>query len=156
MSAGHTTPSYKPLGKPRKSKGKGAALPQDAMLTSERDCYARKVARDKAEEEAKEAAGRQEEEEIAQGCVFECGCCFDEAGMSRAIQCMEAHLFCIDCARKNAEHTLGNRGCVSNLVICGRKYSRHLTSVYNFARTSLACTKMGAPRRSLMMFYLPS
>lgn len=156
MSTEVATPIYKPLGKPRKPKGKGAALPQDAMLTSERDCYAQKVARDKVEEDAKLAAARQEEEEIAQGCVFECGCCFDEAGMSRAIQCMEAHLFCIDCARKNAEHTLGNRGSVSKLVNCVCKYCRHLTYMYDLARTSLACTKMDALRRSLMTSSLPS
>ena len=83
------------------------------MLTAERACYAQKVKRDKAEEEAKLALELEEQEEMAQGQVYECGCCFDDVLIRKMIPCSEAHLFCVDCARKNAEHTLGNRGSVS-------------------------------------------
>lgn len=106
-------PPYRPLKTARKSKGKGAALPQDPVLTAERECYYAKVARDQAEKDAKLALEKQEQEEIAQGAVFECGCCFDDVALSRMVQCIDAHLFCIDCARRNAENILGNRGSVS-------------------------------------------
>lgn len=108
-----SNPPYRPLKTARKSKGKGAALPQDDVLTAERATYSAKLARDQAEENEKVALELMEQEEIAQGAVFECGCCFDDVAMSKMVQCTEAHLFCIDCAKKNAEHTLGNRGSVS-------------------------------------------
>jgi hypothetical protein len=108
---------YKPLKVPRRVKGKGAAIPEDADLLAERQCYFAKLARDKREEDAKLAIELAEKEEEAQGHTFECGCCCDDVVFSKMIQCPEAHLFCITCARKNAEHILGNRGCVSAMAI---------------------------------------
>lgn len=107
-------PPYRPLKTARKSKGKGAALPQDDVLSAERETYFAKVARDQAQVDEKLALVLKEQEEIAQGAVFECGCCFDDVALSKMVQCVDAHLFCIDCAKKNAEHILGNRGSVSS------------------------------------------
>lgn len=104
---------YRPLKVPRKPKGKVSEIPRDKTLADEMACYVEKSFRDKEEEEAKLAREQEEKAEIEAGHTFECGCCFDEVGLSKAIQCVEAHLFCQDCARRNVEHILGNRGAVS-------------------------------------------
>jgi len=36
------------------------------------------------------------------------GCCFDECPLNCMTACAEGHLFCLDCARRNAETTVGN------------------------------------------------
>lgn len=38
------------------------------------------------------------------------GCCFDECPLNCMTACAEGHLFCLDCARRNAETTVGNGG----------------------------------------------
>lgn len=146
MSSG-AVPPYKPLKTARKSRGKGAALPQDEVLTAERECYFAKLARDQAEKDAKLALEQQEQEEIAQGAVFECGCCFDDVALSKMVPCMDAHLFCIDCARKNAENTLGNRGSVCSTRTLFRSKARLSAT---FRRILHVWTKMAAPQLSLM------
>ncbi len=42
------------------------------------------------------------------GFDIECGCCFGEYDFGEMIQCPEAHLFCKECARRNAEESIGN------------------------------------------------
>ena len=36
------------------------------------------------------------------------GCCFDECPANCMTACADGHLFCLDCARRNAETTIGN------------------------------------------------
>ena len=40
------------------------------------------------------------------------GCCFDECPLNCMTACGEGHLFCLDCARRSAETTVGNGGHV--------------------------------------------
>ncbi|KAG9031372.1 hypothetical protein FRB95_002803 [Tulasnella sp. JGI-2019a] len=49
---------------------------------------------------------------LPEGEGVECGCCFGEYGFDQMIQCPEAHLFCKDCAKRNAAEALGQRKCV--------------------------------------------
>lgn len=46
---------------------------------------------------------------IAQGSMVECQCCFDEKPINRAVPCEgeEAHFFCNDCVRRQAESQVG-------------------------------------------------
>ncbi|WDK16935.1 RING finger protein [Colletotrichum graminicola] len=47
---------------------------------------------------------------LADGNVVECGCCFGELARNRAVCCQNLenpHLFCVDCARRAAEHAVG-------------------------------------------------
>ena len=45
--------------------------------------------------------------------VVDCsGCCFDECPANCMTSCADGHLFCLDCARRNAETTVGNGGYV--------------------------------------------
>ncbi|KAK1988823.1 hypothetical protein LZ30DRAFT_697700 [Colletotrichum cereale] len=46
----------------------------------------------------------------ADGNVVECGCCFGELALNRAVCCQNLdnpHLFCVICARRTAEHAVG-------------------------------------------------
>lgn len=106
------TPGFAMLKSARKVKGKRAVGSEPAELTAERDCYFSKHERDNAEELAIIEEQKREQAEVAAGHTFECGCCFDDVAISKMIQCPEAHLFCMECARRNAENILGNRGCV--------------------------------------------
>ncbi|KAK2056008.1 hypothetical protein LY76DRAFT_169613 [Colletotrichum caudatum] len=50
------------------------------------------------------------EKALADGDVVECGCCFGELARNRAVCCQKLdnpHLFCVDCARRSAEHAVG-------------------------------------------------
>ncbi|TPX42945.1 hypothetical protein SeMB42_g04931 [Synchytrium endobioticum] len=44
-------------------------------------------------------------------CQVDCGCCYTECSMSQMTQCAEAHLFCMDCARRYVEGRIGDRLC---------------------------------------------
>lgn len=101
-------PPYNKLHRPRKDKGKGTAY-QDDELEVEREFVLTRAALVEAEQAAKAAAEEQEAKEEAAGHVFECGCCFGDYVFSKMVQCPEAHLFCMDCARRNAENAMGNR-----------------------------------------------
>lgn len=146
-------PMYRPLKTARKSKGKGAAMPQDEVLTTERDTYFAKVAQDQAENDAKVALQLKEDEELARGDTYECGCCFDDILLSKMVACSEAHLFCVDCARKNAEHTLGNRGSVSS---CLSRLSLRPDDTTVCNRKSRAWIRTDALLHSLTKFFRPS
>ncbi|KAG8970228.1 hypothetical protein FRC03_010418 [Tulasnella sp. 419] len=43
------------------------------------------------------------------GGEIECGCCFGDYSFSQMVQCPDAHLFCRDCVRRNADEIVGNR-----------------------------------------------
>lgn len=49
---------------------------------------------------------------LPEGTGIECGCCFAEYAFEEMVQCPEAHLFCKDCAKRNAESALGMRKAV--------------------------------------------
>lgn len=104
-------PPYQVLARPRKHKGRSTA-PASADFDTERAFVVAKVAADKASAAAKAAEEQQEALEEAAGHVFECGCCFGDYVFSKMVQCPEAHLFCKDCARRNAENVMGNRQTV--------------------------------------------
>ncbi|KEP51063.1 pectinesterase [Rhizoctonia solani 123E] len=40
--------------------------------------------------------------------IMECGCCFSEYDFSEMLQCVDGHLFCPDCTKKNAETVVGD------------------------------------------------
>lgn len=40
------------------------------------------------------------------------GCCFDESPANFMTSCSDGHLFCINCAKQNAETTVGNGGYI--------------------------------------------
>lgn len=105
------SPSYQVLARPRKGKGRAPTRPDD-VLSSERDFVLAKVAADEASAALAAAEAEQEALEEAAGHVFECGCCFGDYVFSKMVQCPEAHLFCKDCARRNAENVMGNRQTV--------------------------------------------
>ncbi|KAF4981330.1 hypothetical protein FZEAL_2863 [Fusarium zealandicum] len=60
-------------------------------------------------QEAKDSELRNMEEAMASGEVAECQCCFVEFPLNRLIHCDgdSMHLFCVDCARRNAETQIG-------------------------------------------------
>jgi hypothetical protein len=101
-------PPYETLAHPRKNKGKGAAY-QDGQMDAEREFVLAKAALKAAEQAKQAAAAELEAKEEAAGHVFECGCCFGDYALSKSIQCPEAHLFCSDCARRNAEVAMADR-----------------------------------------------
>jgi len=40
------------------------------------------------------------------------GCCFADSPVNFMTACADGHLFCLECAKKNAETTVGNGGFV--------------------------------------------
>lgn len=40
------------------------------------------------------------------------GCCFTDSPVNFMTACTDGHLFCLECAKKNAETTVGNGGFV--------------------------------------------
>lgn len=70
--------------------------------------------RDGEQESTKDALAREAQNEahmIASGQVKECGCCFTDTPSNRMAHCSSAsdnqHHFCYECARRNAETTIG-------------------------------------------------
>lgn len=65
-----------------------------------------KLMADKAIERTEAA---KDQEHRAKGEVMECGCCFDIVTIHKVTHCNgeEAHFFCLDCARANAENDIG-------------------------------------------------
>ncbi|KAM0275723.1 hypothetical protein ACHAQH_007484 [Verticillium albo-atrum] len=64
----------------------------------------KRATKDKEREEVENLARAK-----ADGTVQDCGCCFDEYALNRMVYCdgPTQHLFCVDCARTNAENTVG-------------------------------------------------
>ncbi|KAF8300413.1 hypothetical protein DL93DRAFT_2122285 [Clavulina sp. PMI_390] len=107
--SGRQNPPYKRMVNARKgAKGKGRVLFDEeiekekgwleAKLEEEMEAADRKLAQEQQ---------RQALEESGQG--IECGCCFGDYSFENMVQCPEAHLFCMDCARRTAEEAIGNR-----------------------------------------------
>lgn len=101
---------------------------QQELLAAQEVCSA------KSAKDAAEAARQREEKENfetakAQGCVTECGCCFDELPYNRMVYCDgdTPHWFCYDCARRQAENQIGQQryhlGCMS-MDGCEATFSR--------------------------------
>ncbi|KZO97505.1 hypothetical protein CALVIDRAFT_479838 [Calocera viscosa TUFC12733] len=93
---------------PAKTKGKGKAS-FDADFEAERDWLVLKLAEDKlrADEELAEKLNEQEYEANGEG--LECGCCFGDYPFDKMVQCAEGHLFCRNCARRQADERIGLR-----------------------------------------------
>lgn len=143
VSAALDKKSYTALKVPRRNKGKTVLVDSEGLrvLTKERNVYQAKLAKDKAADDETLALQLKEEEEVRAGHVFECGCCFDDIPISKMIQCPEAHLFCLECGRRNAENILGNRGTVS--LACA---PFRLTGFNQFTRFGLLGYSMYGPR----------
>ncbi|KAF8456910.1 hypothetical protein BGX38DRAFT_885237 [Terfezia claveryi] len=71
-----------------------------------------------ADEKLAETLNIEEHEE--NGMMIECQCCYGESPFSGMTQCNEGHLFCLDCARRNAENEVG-RGRYRLLCMAGCK-----------------------------------
>ncbi|EJT97149.1 hypothetical protein DACRYDRAFT_72456, partial [Dacryopinax primogenitus] len=101
---------YTPKGRPTPSKikGKGKAT-FDPDFESEREWLLLKIGADKLKADEELAEKLNEEEYVANGEGLECGCCFGEYAFDKMVQCAEGHLFCRDCARRQAEERLGLR-----------------------------------------------
>ncbi|KAK6540391.1 hypothetical protein TWF694_009190 [Orbilia ellipsospora] len=41
--------------------------------------------------------------------LFECQCCFSEVGSAQLTQCVDGHLFCLDCGKRNASNEIGKQ-----------------------------------------------
>lgn len=101
----------------RKGKGKGRAMCDEfdlerkavlARLSQEQDpSYEPSPSPDTAAGPSK--AVDPADIPLPEGTGIECGCCFGEYEFDNMIQCPEAHLFCKDCARRNAEEAIGHR-----------------------------------------------
>ncbi|KAF8461391.1 hypothetical protein BDZ91DRAFT_798120 [Kalaharituber pfeilii] len=70
------------------------------------------------ESDAEYAAKLDNEEHEKNGMMMECQCCFGEFPFTQMTQCCEGHLFCLDCARRNAENEVG-RGRYQLLCMAG-------------------------------------
>ena len=42
------------------------------------------------------------------------GCCFDECPANTMTSCGDGHLFCLECAKRNAESVVGSGGYLSS------------------------------------------
>ncbi|KAL1843084.1 hypothetical protein VTJ49DRAFT_3219 [Mycothermus thermophilus] len=85
-----------------------------AFEAARKECRAKAEVRNAKELEkklAEEAERANFERAKAEGTVAECGCCFDELALNRMVHCDASgtvHWFCLECAKKMAEHVIGN------------------------------------------------
>jgi hypothetical protein len=56
--------------------------------------------------------------ELSGSCAYFSGCCFDQYPANIMTSCMEGHLFCLDCAKTNAETTVGSGKFVRKIGFC--------------------------------------
>lgn len=118
-------PPFERLKNPRKLDNDSDTLTRVYCELVEELKYAKKKAnlqRNNAQLEADEklAETLNIEEHEENGMMIECQCCYGESPFSGMTQCNEGHLFCLDCARRNAENEVG-RGRYRLLCMAGCK-----------------------------------
>jgi TRIAD3 protein (E3 ubiquitin-protein ligase RNF216) len=82
----------------------------DPELQKEID-FIKKYKMDEAEEKDRKMAFILNEEQYEEeGQKIECGCCYGEATFEDMIQCLDGHLFCVDCLRNYAKEAVFGQG----------------------------------------------
>lgn len=92
------------------------------------------------EKKAAEAVEAKDREHREKGETMECGCCFDEVTIQNITHCNgdEAHFFCLECARSNANSDIGNSRyalCCMDFSGCKSTFSRDQRARFLDAKT---------------------
>ncbi|KAG0134298.1 hypothetical protein HOY82DRAFT_481477 [Tuber indicum] len=110
-----TNAPYKQLVHPRKTEGRSHELKKgkdwteiSAELEYARGEVRREEMQAQMDADARLAAQINEKEHQESNMLMECGCCFGEYPFDSMTHCNDLHLFCLDCARRNAETEVGN------------------------------------------------
>src|SRR4051812_7186024 len=88
-------------------------------------------------------------------CGIHSQCCYGECLFSQMTQCYDGHLFCLDCARKNAENEVG-RGRYQLLCMAGCKNEFPRREILRFADHALiAALDKNEQEEALRMAEIP-